>query len=225
MIPGSNHVVACSRCGALAQYRTVATQSGHASRVWTDGVVMGPLMNPVRVLFVCRNCDHVQWLHDARTVRIYESWAIPARTAREEVWYSAPTLLEPEEHHYYAALQSKVARVAVGESLLRMFAWRRHNDAFRCCDVAASVRSVHLRELPPATGACLDNMERLAEMLSEQGDFERILCAEVLRELGRFEFALDVLNDTRTQCHPPLAAVVRALCQQEETRLGEVVRR
>lgn len=223
MIPGSNHVVACKRCGAMAQYRTMSWQNRQMTRIWTDGKVTGPMLEPVRALYVCRNCDCVQWLFEANTVRIYELWSAPEQPDADEVWYSAPMMREPEEHHYYEALQGEMARAKVLERLLRMCAWRRHNDAFRQHDVAASVRSVHLREVPEATGACLDNMERLAELLSEEGDFERIMCAEVLRELGRFDFALDVLSMTRTQCHPPMAQVVRALCQQQETRLGEVV--
>ena len=157
-------------------------------------------------------------------VRIYESWEHPKRVNGEPDWYAAPAMLEVGEEHYYAALREGMAIEPVGEMLLRMLAWRRHNDAVRTRDVVMSVQRIRLRQAAQISDECRANMELLAEVLSRRGHIEQIMCAEVLRELGEFDFALDVLALAQTQCHPALARAVRTLCEHEDVRLGEVVR-
>lgn len=224
MIPGSNHVIACRHCGALTQYRTLSRESGFRLSIWTDALVTGPFITPIRALMCCRNCERLSWIYEARMVRIYESWEHPKRVNGEPDWYAAPAMLEVGEEHYYAALREGMAIEPVGEMLLRMLAWRRHNDAVRTRDVVMSVQRIRLRQAAQISDECRANMELLAEVLSRRGHIEQIMCAEVLRELGEFDFALDVLALAQTQCHPALARAVRTLCEHEDVRLGEVVR-
>jgi len=224
MIPGSNHVVACGRCGAMAQYRTLATESQLYSSLWTDGCVTGPLLNPQRVLFVCRNCHHLQWMHEVDTVRIYETWDMPETPRDDEKWYHAPLMIEPIELHYYRALQFGMASERYGEMVLRMAAWRRHNDEHRSCGVASVLGSIQL------AGSLFDdarseNRERLGRLLRDEEGIEQILYAELLRQDGQFGAALDVLALTDTNVHPPLAKGVRERCLRRDTLLGEVGRK
>lgn len=227
MIPGSNHVVACGNCGAMAQYRTLGTESPAFASLWTDGCVTGPLLNPLRVLFVCRNCDQLQWMYEVKKVRIYETWNLPDEPGDDAHVYRAPAMLVAREDHYYKALRSGMAKEKFGEIVLRTCAWRRHNDGERACGVASldsdllGAPWMHLFFEEAHT----ENMERLGELLSQERGLDQILHAEILRQSGQYGAALDLLARAPTHIHPVLARGVRQRCEQRDSKLGEVARK
>lgn len=110
-------------------------------------------------------------------------------------------------------MEKGLAADAGQERTLRLLAWWRRNDAFR--DGA-------IGEARPTSPGCRANIEALAQLLDEAIENDRVMKAEVLRELGEFDAARAVLEHVGS---PDYAAVVRQLlelCNARDTRVREL---
>ena len=97
-----------------------------------------------------------------------------------------------------------------------MLAWWRANDSAREWRFAAE-----------ATPASLDgfrrNLQRLADLLTDDTDDDRLMRAEVLRELGEFDAAEQALQAVSGECGW-VADQIRSLCAAKDTRVHKLVR-
>lgn len=122
---------------------------------------------------------------------------------------------EPTEEEYYRALAGGLARNPEQEKRLRVLAWWRTNDAFRGPWAPVS-------GIPSTPATRRKNLEVLACLLDEGKADDGLMKAEVLRELGEFESAKQVLE--RVDSSEVAAAVrqLRALCECRDTLVREL---
>lgn len=133
----------------------------------------------------CHACQNYYWVDQAHQVgeltspfaRRQDSQPIEAR------WESASHIEELDESEYWGALQTEVAE-GPKEERLRLLAWWRSNDSFRePSPIAETKRSV----------ASIHNMELLVEMIEDLTPKSKMMKAELLRELGRFDECIILL--------------------------------
>jgi HEAT repeat protein len=145
-------------------------------------------------------------LADAEVVGTVEPWG-EEDPQGNPAWRAAQEVQEPAEEEYYLALEKHLARDRQQERSLRMLAWWRRNDALR-------YRSEHV---PPASEAWSQNLEALARLLDENDEDDRLLKAEVLRELGIFESAKEVLSCISSSKHRSVVRQLRDLCDRGDS--------
>jgi hypothetical protein len=153
------------------------------------------------VVVRCRHCADYYWLADAEKVGTVERWRGEGQQ-RNPAWSAAQEAEEPTEEEYYQALEGNCAKDHEQERTLRMLAWWRRNDALR----------FHAAGSATASGACRRNLEALARLLDENGDNDRLLKAEVFRELGEFELAKEVLGRVGSPTYRGAVRQLRDLC-------------
>lgn len=195
MIPGPDRVIACPHCMGLGSYGTLRSGNTFGAETWTDGKQVAPMLPEPPQVVRCPHCSRFYWLADAR--RLGEI---------------AP-LGEPDAGEYHRALHAEVARNAREWRTLRILAWWRWNDDFR----DTSGRPASRPWLIPAEAK--ENLEALIPLLDDADESDRVMKAEALRELGRFDEAMSVLS---TVTSPELARVVsrlRTLCEGADARL------
>jgi hypothetical protein len=103
-------------------------------------------------------------------------------------------------------------------------AWWRGNDAFREAPIKPLQpnRKALDRVIPRARGAWRKNLEALTRLLDETDETGRLMKVEVLRELGEFESAKQLLSCIDSS---ELAAVVgklQSLCASGDTCVREL---
>jgi len=194
---------------------TLVSGSTIGERVWSDGRQIYPMLPRPPVVVKCRHCAECYWLSDAEEVGNAD--------VMEGKWEEGGPALtdvgdieEPSEEDYYDALAKGLATDARQERSLRILVWWRRNDAFR--DAAHELSQGDLA----VQGACRENLEALIDLLSGDDDVDRLMKAEVLRELGRFESAKEVLSSVDSS---DVAAVVRQLrvfCDNRDTCVREL---
>lgn len=100
------------------------------------------------------------------------------------------------------------------ETYCRVHAWHCFNDARRDQKNAAE-----LSELPDVAAA---NMKALFALLDRMKPEQRMLRAELARELGRFAEALGLLNFDFGEDYAATAAQIRALASQGNAGVAQV---
>jgi hypothetical protein len=245
MILGRDQIIACPICRSLARYTTVMSCNNFGAVFWTDGKesdVWSPF--PPQVV-KCHNCGNCYWLGQAEALNDpYDDEGQP----EDPAWRAAPQVQEPSEEEYYQALAANLATDRKQEKTLRILAWWRSNDAIRDgkpvdVELAASglgPRQENLEalvELLDATGddercddrdcddpSCED--ESFDEQSFEDDDDdesrganERIMKAELLRELGNFESAKQILSEVDSEDAAAAVRQLLALCDRQDRQV------
>ena len=205
---GPDQVVLCPHCKGPEKYMTMESGNTFGASRWTDGRTDAPMMvNPPAVV-TCRRCARCYWLEQAERVDDGEAWreaTPPADPALAAIWY----VREATEEEYFDAIDKKeLAAEPVQERRLRILAWWRGNNAFR--GLGGHPASGHTAD--PARRR--RNLLALAELLPGHADNVRLLKAEVLRELGEFQAAREILVGLRSGDMAGIARQIEILCDR-----------
>lgn len=213
MIPGPNQIVACPECEALAMYMTLASGNTFDARVWTDGKQIAPMLPLPPTVVKCHKCAECYWLADAREIGTTGGWGHkPGKV--DPAWEAAPEVQEPSEADYYLALQKGLAADEKQERALRVLAWWRRNDAFRDAGHESAVAN--------ASEPSRKNLETLADLLNDSDENDRLMKAEVLRELGEFKSAGEILNQVVSTEYSAAVSQIRLLCESGDVAVREL---
>jgi len=113
-----------------------------------------------------------------------------------------------------------MARNRDQELHLRVSAWWAGNDAFRFLGNGAATK---MQAAPARSPEASANLVRLLELLAIDDPEQRLMKAEILRELGRYEEALRALQADFPSAHKALAALIRDLAGQRDPVVREVL--
>ena len=127
-------------------------------------------------------------------------------------------------------LEPELGRTAGTERTARLLAWWKSNEALRG-DIVTEIYSTwnisrmgRLREMKheigpwnPDPGARQANMENLLPLLDPRKGLVRIMRAELLRQLGRFDEALVTLQEVELEEASRAVDRIRTLCEEGDT--------
>lgn len=190
VIPGPDLVIACPNCGALARVPTLASGNTFVGKAWTDGKATYPMLPDPLVVSRCPSCARIFFLDDAPAVGELDEFDLfsddpqPA-SAADLLRKQAPRLEPLGRTDWLAALAQDVATTRIRVLYLRLQAWWASNDPFR--DAPLEWVAIERREAPDHANALA-----LLELLEPEDTSERLLKAELLRELGCFPEALEL---------------------------------
>lgn len=215
MIPGPDKIIACPKCEGLARQMTIRSGNTFGARIWTDGKQVAPMLSQPLHVVKCRNCGECFWLTDAAEIG-YVDYMREDDQQINPAWSGTKNVKEPTEEEYYLALKKRLASNAEQEKQLRILAWWRSNDALR------DVPPDHAHEISDSSPEWRKNLNALADLLTEVNITDHLMKVEVLRELGEFESAREVLSRVDS---PDVAGVVSqfsSLCDARDTYLREL---
>lgn len=178
--------------------------------VWTDGRMVGPWIPEELALVGCPFCGETFWTRDSQALGAANEAYSDSR------WPEAKFVTELDA---VSILQS----VAVGkadsprkEKYLRLHAWWRDADARRE-GVAKEL------DLAPPGEEMRANMRRLHLLADEELPDDRLMKAELSRQLGRFDEAIKTLDfGFAREEHIAAAARIRSLAEAGETQVAKV---
>ena len=156
------------------------------ARYWSDGKCDAPMLPDYPAVARCPHCRSVFWVEDTVLLGEESCFSRPPADETAAPWSDARELdhLDGEGYEEAIACNSDLER----ERFLRVRYWHTVNDRYR--DTLASEDSRAL--MTPQHQA---NLNALLSLLSEEDPSERIMKAEVFRELGQYRESLWLLSE------------------------------
>jgi hypothetical protein len=188
---------------------TLTSGNTFGAVVWTDGKRIAPMLPLPPTVVKCHGCAECYWLSDAKEVGTVHRWSAEGKRV-DPAWTAAPEVQEPTEDEYYEALRKGLAADTQQEIILRILAWWRRNDEFRDTPQREPASIVTGSE------AWRENALALVRLLDEMADHDRLMKAEVLRELGEFESAQEILGRVTSVDYAPVVGQLRSLCEARD---------
>lgn len=176
MFAGTDLIIACPHCQALAKLSLPEAAEVPGMVTWTDGwQTMPGLGRPPRVTR-CPACQRTFWVGEAQQLGFLNRGETPPE--EKAGWAKSPALQSLDAAGVQQALDEGLASLPDLELELRVLLWWRGNDAFRCADAPAGYST---------SPAAIANMERVIEMTRDGSEDLLLFRAEAQRHLGRFQ--------------------------------------
>lgn len=168
-----------NQCAACAEpFISGSMMSGNTfgATFWTDGKREAPMLSNRNWLVKCPHCLALLWIDEQKRIGELEpQWAFQQH---ENYRYSITPTLED----YFAIIDQCISNLDK-ERDIRLRAWHASNDQRRRTD----------KPIPLAKRE-VDNLNALALLVDESKENDRIMKAEIMRELGRFAEAISLLE-------------------------------
>jgi len=176
MFAGSDLIVACPHCAALARLSIPETMETPGMITWTDGWQTAPgLDRPPRVTR-CAACERTYWVGEGEQLGFLHP--SDAEKPEKADWVKAPAMKSLDAAGVQQAIDEGLASFSELELELRVLLWWRNNDEFRVADAAVGYST---------TAGAVANIERFIEMVTDgEGEDLQLFRAEAQRQLGRF---------------------------------------
>ena len=190
----------CPRCEHAFSYMAVGSYNTFGATFYTDGYIEGPMYDDQGRLFRCPQCRSLGW-HDELVCEEEADEDELASVFEPDV---GPVALE----HYPALLDEAPWRGPDEEKYVRIAAFWAAN--------------LPRRGNPGTSAPFTDSEERnLLALLERLGDSsqDRLMRAEILREMGRFEECLEVLMGLEDAELEGLVKLIRELAMGRDTRV------
>jgi hypothetical protein len=201
--PPSDEIRDCPNCHTWMRFRDrVIVLHTMGLGLWSDA---GPNDEHPLKVFECPECTELFFAADAALVG---SIARDSRTQR-----GLPTPKEPSDKDAYRYLEKKKLDPEK-EITLRVYLWWEANDQWR----KRSAQEQFPRPRPSFSKQERANLLRLAGLLDEHQPAERLLRAEIARELGEFDRCVAILEGFDS----PVAGLIRSLAEQRDARVRAI---
>jgi len=191
MLPGVNLYYECPQCGNFLKKRTLRSSNTFRAINYSDGRTIAPMEPEFPDLTKCKKCNTIIWLRKQKEIGNYR-WGdevdLKFQTA-EEVEF-----LEIEDQ--FRALDLGMAENKGEEIFIRTRIWFSYNDRLRI------PKYMHER-LKKGISMFIDendelnwkkNCTELISLLDQSNLFEKLMLAELHRNLGNFEDCITILN-------------------------------
>jgi hypothetical protein len=181
MLPGPIYVYKCPNCGNLLKNGSLTSGNTFGAKIFSDGKRIAPMLPEFPNLTKCKKCNTIFWLHKLKEIGVYE-WG----DEKNSKWQNADKAEFLGIDDYFNALNKGMATNKEVELFIRQHIWWAYNDKIRqglklFIDNADEERWV-------------DNLEKLKILLDQSDINQRIMIAEINRNLGDFENCINIIQ-------------------------------
>ncbi len=181
MIPGPNYVYKCPNCGNLLTNKSLMSGNTFGAEIFSDGKSIAPMLPEFPDLTKCKKCNTIFWLSNLEEIGEYE-WGDEGNSN----WENADSAEFLNIEDYFRTLNEGLAVNIEEELFVRQRIWWAYNDRVRngknlFRDVNDEIK-------------WRENCVKLISLLDESDLEQRIMIAELKRNLGDFESCLKIIK-------------------------------
>jgi len=214
MIPGLTKVLECPNCKSLYTKATYA--SGNTivgARTWTDGQSHAPMWPRAHGITKCEKCDNIFWVKDAKEIGKFSFTNKDLSFTDKNIpqkWRGLKPISNLEIDDLVKAVKEKAHEVK-DEIYLRKLLWWKINDPIR----QGKEQSISEKRLE----IFKDNLQMLKSILGNTNE-NRIMKAEIYRELGNFDNVSKLLSDLPKK-YDTVFEKIQSLAKQKNSLVSE----
>lgn len=194
MLPGPTIIRECPHCKSPFKEWTMASGNTFGAKWWTDGNMNAPMLPKQNALVVCPTCCKPVWMDAAKTLGQVDRSRFNRETKqliKNSTYDGDEELVEfckaPTFETYLEALKFQGLSTDA-EKYIRFRLWWLWNDVRRDTGVAI-----------PLTDQEVQNLESLMPLLDGAKQNDILAKAEALRELGRFDECIALIDTTESR--------------------------
>lgn len=219
MIPGPDQVLQCPACESPMLQPTISSGNTLDAVYYTDGYMDAPMLPRPAALLRCPACKEPLVRRHARVLGEVERFGVnlfpeerPPRQANP-AWVRAPRVQSAHEPDYVAVLATH--RYPRDDEIeLRI-------ELMHVCNHARRRLPPHATP-PPVSALELANLRKLTLLLDPREVEEKVMLAEVRRELGEFDLAASLLAEDLPDEVELAAQRIRQLVAERNRWVAEV---
>lgn len=181
MIPGPDLVYACPTCGGLLRNGSVASGNTHHAQHFSDGKMFAPMLPVFPDLTACEQCEDIFWLSKLQPMGDFE----PGGPVQPD-WDAAPVAQFLTIEGYFKALENGLADGKWEAVYIRQKIWWAYNDRVRDNQALIEGEKDELR--------WRENLQALLALLDVSDSDQRLMAAEIHRNLGAFDKCISLLE-------------------------------
>jgi hypothetical protein len=205
MTPGPNKILKTRLTGSLVKITTICSGNTFGARFWTDGKCEAPMLPDQPWLRVLPGNSELFWTDECEEVGDENLWGGANDFA------DVPFAAEPTIEDYDRAMETGMATSADKERYLRTRRWWAANDPLRKGLTTAATDPTHRA-----------NLLTLLTLLDVSAPDQRLISAEIHRELGDFSRAATLLAFQFPKDYDHAVDLIRVLNEKKDASLREV---
>jgi hypothetical protein len=199
MMPGPTLIKQCSECSGLIKEYTIMSGNTIGATFWTDGKCDAEMLPDQPSVVKCPYCQKLLWIDDLKNIEQEMT------SKNKQVYKKAKDYLSPLFSDFASELK-KNNLTKDQEIYLRIRSWWAGNDTRR-----------KPKNKPDLSDAERDNLMALEKLLDLSKDNDRIMIAEIKRELGLFEDAEQVLSESFEDQYIQAVSIIKGLIQKRNS--------
>lgn len=181
MLLGPIYVYKCPNCDNLLTNESLLSGNTFGASIFSDGKEIAPMLPEFPNLTKCKKCNTIFWLSKLKKIGAYE-WG----DEKNPYWQIADKAEFLEIEDYYNAISKGLAENKDEELFIRQRIWWSYNDRIR---EGQKIFNDEIDEL-----RWIDNLQKLKTLLDESDIEQRMMIAEINRNLGDFEACINIIQ-------------------------------
>lgn len=207
MRPGPTQILKVPGCQEPVQFFSFASGNTFGARYWTDGKRCARMAQDNSLLKKVPSQGVLFWWDACELIGYYGGWEWE-NPEMDPSWLTLESVQEPDEADYLRAIREGMGYDEDRLKYLHIRYWWAGNDAVRK-DPSQSLSDEQLEQLAV-----------LKTMLSVDVPNERLLRAEICRELGNFDEALGLLRMAVPSGYRAVIKRISRLCYEGNRRVA-----
>ncbi len=217
MKPGPTIVYQCPTCKKLVTNRSLYSGNTFGAKVYSDKKQIAPMLPEAPAIAICSDCKTIYWLNETNEIGEYDD------VADNKIWNYAEKARFLTLKEYFMALEQKVYTNPYDEFLIRNWILWCFNDRIREPGKWSrffGVPKVYTSEKEKTLWT--ENNEKLISLLDLNDVNEKIMIAELSRNLGRFERCVELWNSIDDADVRWLKVLVLKECEKKNSNVFQI---
>ena len=183
MIPGPDYVYKCPKCSTFIKRGSLVSGNTFGASLFSDGKQIAPMLPDFPNLTKCKECDTIFWLSELKRIGTCKKWDDGGKSE----WQNANRAEFLDVTDLFRFLEMIIAKNDKEEEKeVRLQIWWAFNDRIR------ENRKIFIHEKDEVLWK--QNCMRLIELLDPTDVNQKIMTAELYRNLGEFDECMKLIN-------------------------------
>ena len=189
MLPGPDYVYKCPKCSNLIKRGSLMSGNTFGAKLFSDGKQVAPMLPEFPNLTKCKKCDTIFWLNDLKEIGTCDAWD---KECPPE-WKKANRAKFLDVTDLFRCLEMETVKYNNEEEKdVRLQIWWTFNDLLRKKKLKFFYKI--LMNYHSNNSLWKYNCKRLIELLDKTDVNQKIMTAELYRNLGEFDECMKLIN-------------------------------